>query len=563
MKTFLRVVTIFIAFLLLNAGELHAQTIEFPSNGCAVRIGDLDVPGAQITVEALVYMEANTLAGNVVSKHLNPSNVNYLLRPGSFELTAYQKGSNGATHFIRINNPVKLAVNRWYHIAGTYDGERVKYYVDGCLVKDTAFSGNLFQNNEMTVIGNRGVCQCEQFLGRLDEVRIWKVARTQNEIARNMLALPRPANQYGLLACYSFDGNYDNSQGDPQWNGVQTGVPAFYPPGAAIQAFEVTGLQTADADCNKVNNGSITVTSNRIDALYSIDGLNFQSAGVFPAIKPGNYTVLAKDPDACIIKTNAVVGSRQEIVPISVTASLCRQGSYGGHDSAGVYVDTIPARTGCDTLRTLILTDNRPPVRKETHTICEGESYQGHVKTGAYADTMAAANGCDSIHVLQLTVLNKPQPNLGDTQMLCNGDSIRLFPGNYNSYLWQDGSSADHLTVKQAGIYAVVVGNSCGTRQAQVVITEGPCGLFFPTAFSPNNDGVNDVFRPVARQADNLQWRIYNRFGQLLFEVNAASKSWDGRVNGQLQPAGVYVWLCTYTRNGKTVAKKGSFVLIR
>jgi len=176
---------------------------------------------------------------------------------------------------------------------------------------------------------------------------------------------------------------------------------------------------------------------------------------------------------------------------------------------------------------------------------------------------MAAANGCDSIHVLQLTVLNKPQPNLGETQMLCNGDSIRLFPGNYNSYLWQDGSSADHLTVKQAGIYAVVVGNSCGTRRAQVVITEGPCGLFFPTAFSPNNDGVNDVFRPVARQADNLQWRIYNRFGQLLFEVNAASKSWDGRVNGQLQPAGVYVWLCTYTRNGKTVAKKGSFVLIR
>ena len=563
MKTFLRVAAIYIIFLLLNTGDLYAQTLEFPSNGCAVRIGDLDVPGAQITVEALVYMEANTMAGNVVSKHLNPTNVNYLLRPGSFELTAYQKGSSGATHFIRINNPVRLALNRWYHIAGTYDGERIKYYVDGCLVKDSAFSGNLLQNNDMTVIGDRGNCQCEQFLGRVDEVRIWKAARTQNEIAVNMLKLPKPANQDGLLACYSFEGNYDNNQGNPLWNGVQTGAPIFYPAGAAVQAFEVTGIQTADADCNKVSNGSITVTSNRRDALYSIDGTNFQSAGLFPAVKPGNYTVLAKDPEACVIKNNAIVGSHQQVVPVSVTVSLCHEGSYGGHDSTGVYVDTIAARSGCDTLRTLFLTDNRPPVHKEARTICEGESYQGHFTPGIYADTMAAVNGCDSIHVLQLTVLNKPQPDLGDTRMLCNGDSIRLSPGNFASYLWQDGSSADHLTVAHAGVYAVNVANVCGSRQAQIVITEGVCGLFFPTAFTPNNDGVNDVFGPVARKVDNLHWQIYNRFGQLLFEVNGASKWWDGRINGQLQPAGVYVWICTYTRSGKAATTKGSFVLIR
>ncbi|MBK9730692.1 MAG: LamG domain-containing protein [Chitinophagaceae bacterium] len=73
-----------------------------------------------------------------------------------------------------MTNPFVLVINQWYHIAGTYDGSSVKYYVDGCLVIELPFSGNLFQNNLQTAIGAQNASQSEQFLGKLDEVRIWE-----------------------------------------------------------------------------------------------------------------------------------------------------------------------------------------------------------------------------------------------------------------------------------------------------------------------------------------------------------------------------------------------------
>src|SRR5882672_6645889 len=94
-----------IVCFLANGEKLLAQTLDFPNGASSVNIGDLDVPGNQITVEALICMEKNTPGGNIVSKHLNPSNVNYLLRPMTFELTTYLNGSSGPTHFLKMINP--------------------------------------------------------------------------------------------------------------------------------------------------------------------------------------------------------------------------------------------------------------------------------------------------------------------------------------------------------------------------------------------------------------------------------------------------------------------------
>src|SRR5450432_3083654 len=126
-----------VIYLFVYTGALHAQALKFPNSASSVIIGDLDVTGNQVTVEALIRMEKNSTGGDVVSKHNNPLNVNYLLRPLTFELTTYLSGNSGPTHFLQMFNPFKLSLNRWYHIAGTYDGTRAKYYVNGCLVIDT------------------------------------------------------------------------------------------------------------------------------------------------------------------------------------------------------------------------------------------------------------------------------------------------------------------------------------------------------------------------------------------------------------------------------------------
>ena len=552
-----------IVCFLANGEKLLAQTLDFPGGASSVNIGDLDVPGNQITIEALICMEKNTPFGNIVSKHVNPSNVNYLLRPMTFELTTYLKGSSGPTHFIQLINPMNLSLNRWYHVAGTYDGTRIKYYVNGCLVIDSAFTGNLYQNNFLTAIGNRSPCECEQFSGKMGEVRIWKTARSQKEIAENMLTLPNPAGQAGLLAYYKFNGNFVNSQGNLLWNGTKVGNPVFSSAGAAVQSFEVTGIQTDNTDCEKVNNGDITIFTNRTDAVYSIDGLHYQTANQFPALKAKNYTVYAKDPDGCMIKNAVTVGNNHSLVPLSLTVSLCRESSWLGHSSPGTYTDTLRAANSCDTLRTLYLTENLRSIVSVNRTICEGESYLGHQTSGKYTDTLVAANGCDSIRILQLTVLPEPRPDLGGSRSICKGDSISMFPGMYNSYLWQDGSSSDHLTVTNAGVYSVRVTNVCGTKQQQVLITDGYCGMFFPNAFTPNGDGLNDEFKPAVYNLANFQWRIFNRFGQTVFETKEYNKGWDGRIKGQLQNTGVYIWTCSYTKNNKTEIRKGTLVLIK
>jgi gliding motility-associated-like protein len=552
-----------IALLLVNTGFLCGQTLGLPPSAGAVQLGDLDVPGNQVTVEALIFMGTYNPGGNIVSKHFNPLNVNYLLRPLTFELSTYVNGNSGPTRFLQMINPHKLLPNRWYHVAGTYDGARVKYYVNGCLVIDSAFSGNLCQNNNIAAIGNRSSCACEQFSGKIDEVRIWKTARTQYDIAQNMLTLPNPRSQPGLLACYTFNGNFTNSQGNTVWNGIKNGSAALAPGEPFVQAFEVTGIQANNADCDKVNNGQITIMTNRPDARYSIDGLHYQDGNIFPALKAGNYTAYAKDPGGCLLTNQTTVGNNHQFIRVDTAASLCRNNSYLGYAAAGIYTDTLPASTGCDTIRTIHLTETQRSIVDEKRTICEGAAYMGHQQTGLFADTLVAANGCDSIRRLELTVIKPPAPDLGSSRAICRGDSIRLSPGRFDAYTWQDGTQQEALTVTNSGFYSVEVSNRCGVKQQQVMITDGRCGLFFPTAFSPNGDGINDEFKPLAFNLSNFHWKIFNRFGQLVFETGDIYRGWDGKVNGQVQQAGVFIWTCRYTKNSMQQEQKGSLVLIR
>jgi gliding motility-associated-like protein len=96
------------------------------------------------------------------------------------------------------------------------------------------------------------------------------------------------------------------------------------------------------------------------------------------------------------------------------------------------------------------------------------------------------------------------------------------------------------------------------------VFKTGP-DIFVPTAFSPNGDGLNDVIRPVLVGIGQLNFfRVYNRWGQLVYSTSDAGKGWDGRLGGAQQQSGNFVYVAQavdYT--GKIVAKKGFFVLIR
>lgn len=107
---------------------------------------------------------------------------------------------------------------------------------------------------------------------------------------------------------------------------------------------------------------------------------------------------------------------------------------------------------------------------------------------------------------------------------------------------------------------------NCRDTMDQYIQAVSSCYVDVPTAFTPNNDGQNDFFYPLnAYKALNLRFRVYSRYGQLMFESLDWRNRWNGRVNNIPADAGTYAWMLEYTEKdtGKKVLRKGTVVLLR
>lgn len=213
---------------LLIGSNVSGQTcqnswLSLPAYNSYVSVGDLDVPGNTITVEAIFirtapYTNGDVWAGDLVSKHNNPPDINYLLRPNSAEITTSVNG------YVRTPPVCEIELHKVYHVAMVYDGSMLKFYRNGFLMSSVAASGTLYQNDFNTRIGlYDALVHNTQMIGYVNEVRIWNIARTQAQIRAFMsTSLPNPTTQTGLVAYYTFD-NLLNKQGNATWNGVLGG----------------------------------------------------------------------------------------------------------------------------------------------------------------------------------------------------------------------------------------------------------------------------------------------------------------------------------------------------
>lgn len=311
MRIFSLFTVVVLAILAFNTAVFSQSSIFLDGTPEYVNIGDLDVAGDQLTVEALINYTGPSV--NIVSKHTDPSNVNYLLRPGSFEITT----TNGFAAFGGIAAAgVTLTMGETYHLAATYDGAFLRYYVNGCLTGEMAWTGTMILNNVDAAIGQQSTCECEQFAGHIGEVRIWNVARTQAEIGQNMLDLPTPAAQPGLLAYYKFQGNYLNVQGNATWDGVPVGalnfeqIPYAYPTILGVTAT------SSPVICESTSTGAIDIAGNGgyLPYEYSVDGATFFPTPAFDNLPPGDYTVYARSNVNCVATTTVTVLDNPELL---------------------------------------------------------------------------------------------------------------------------------------------------------------------------------------------------------------------------------------------------------
>lgn len=114
--------------------------------------------------------------------------------------------------------------------------------------------------------------------------------------------------------------------------------------------------------------------------------------------------------------------------------------------------------------------------------------------------------------------------------------------------------------------YTITVTDDAGcTASDSLVVKVNNPQLLIPTAFSPNGDGVNDLFRALNKDIQKFNLEVFNRWGERVFQTSDPLEGWDGVFRGMEQELGAYVWRCDYVFMGSEKPKtaKGNVTLVR
>lgn len=136
-------------------------------------------------------------------------------------------------------------------------------------------------------------------------------------------------------------------------------------------------------------------------------------------------------------------------------------------------------------------------------------------------------------------------------------------------YQWNTGSVGSEIGNLHGGYYYVVVtdANGCSRMDSVTIVNwseDCPYFVYVPGAFSPNGDGRNDVLHVKGEGVVWIQFEIYNRWGNKVFESNDLSMGWDGTYKGQMQNTGVFVYILEAEfENGERIKKSGDITLLR
>jgi gliding motility-associated-like protein len=234
------------------------------------------------------------------------------------------------------------------------------------------------------------------------------------------------------------------------------------------------------------------------------------------------------------------------------------------------------ASNGCDSIVTLNLTITTPSSTTQTFNECEGFSVtvgtNTYTTTGIYTDVV---NNCDTI-ITDLTIVPTPIVNLTNDHTIIQGSSTILTATGGGTYLWSPvtdlsctNCASTIATPLATTTYCVEVSNNgCTINECVNVTVDIECGeLFVPNGFSPNGDGNNDVLEVKINQTcvTSFNIKIYDRWGEKVFESDNINNSWDGTYNGKPLNSAVFVYYLNIglINSEEGIFKKGDVSIIK
>lgn len=281
--------------------SLHAQNaLHFDGIDDRVDCGNdvsLQITG-QLTLEAWIYANSWKLSvyqGCIINKEQNVPDYGYMLRAGQGGRLGFNLG-NGSWHEL-ISAPL-LSLNTWHHVAATYDGSKMRLFIDGVQTDSLSLSITIGNAANNLVIGD-WYSTGRNFNGIIEEVRVWNIARTAAEIQASM----------NTALCT-----------------LPPGLVAYYPFNQGIAGWNNAGINTLYDQSGYGNDGSLSFFSLIGNTSNWVTGQNLPGGS-----SSSNITVNACD------------------------SYLSPSGNYVWN-SSGVYTDTIPNAAGCDSVITVDLT---------------------------------------------------------------------------------------------------------------------------------------------------------------------------------------------------------------
>ena len=311
-------------------------------------------------------------------------------------------------------------------------------------------------------------------------------------------------------------------------------------------------------------------------------------------LQPGSVTdVVLSSINGCDSTVTVTVNALQ-----SSTGSVDLQGCS---DDVLTYMNTeIPigtsmdfaliAANGCDSIVTVTALDPLPFVEtEETVEICEGNSIEifGQLvsQQGAYAETFSSSYGCDSIHTVHLEYADDLNLDLEDGITINYGESVVLEPivpiGTNLTFTWQSDSTLSCTNCQNptaspiipTTYYVTVTGDDlCPTEGTIFVIVKYEFGVYVPNVFSPNEDGINDVFMIFSDQKSVKtihSFQVFSRWGEEVFQMydfqpDDPLYGWDGTHLGKKLNPNYFAWYAEVEFiTGAKKLFKGGVTLVR
>lgn len=205
-----------------------------------------------------------------------------------------------------------------------------------------------------------------------------------------------------------------------------------------------------------------------------------------------------------------------------------------------------------------------------------GEGLRRYVLTSFHT----APNTCPkpSRDTVEITILPRIRPFAGNDTMVIVGQPLHFNATGGVSYIWSPATGLSNTdTHNPTGLYGVEtdtvtyiveVYNIAGcfdTASVRVTVFKTNPYIFVPTGFTPNGDGLNDHLRPIAVGVQKINYfRVFNRWGQLVFATTTNGHGWDGKIGGVPQGTNVFAWMVgAVDYLGKPIFLKGTSTLIR